>query len=127
MNYPVSDMLIRIKNAYRANQKETNVPKSKFNRTLAQVLLKSGFVEKLEEDKGKNLFLLRLKYIKRKPAMTDLKIISRPSLRVYVSKKKISRVLGGLGIAILSTSQGLMTGQEARKKGLGGELLCEVW
>ncbi len=103
------------------------IPKTKLNRSLSQILVKTGFIGKIEESEQKEMLLLKLKYIKRKPALADLKIISRPSLRVYIPKKKIYRVLGGLGIAILSTNQGLMTGAEARKKGLGGELLCEVW
>lgn len=103
------------------------IPKTKLNHSLAQILVKTGFIEKIGTSREKETLLLGLKYVKRKPALSDLKIISRPSLRVYISKKEISQVLGGLGIAILSTNQGLMTGREARKKGLGGELLCEVW
>ena len=132
MDYPVADMLIRVKNAYLARHKELVVPYSKTKYALGKILVGRRFVEEIElvknkEDKGKKEMRLKLKFIKRKSALTEIKIISKPSLRVYVSKKRIPRVLGGFGIAIVSTSKGLMTDREARKKGLGGELICEVW
>src|SRR3989344_6167455 len=104
MNYSVSDMLIRIKNAYLAGQKEVSIPYSKMKQALAQILVKRGFIQKLEVNKKE--ILIKLKFIKREPALTDMKIISRPSLRVYVSKKKITQARRGVGIAIISTPQG---------------------
>lgn len=118
-------MLIRIKNAYLVRHKQVKVPYSKINLALGEILVKRGFIEKIEKDKKE--ILIKLKFIKRKPALDDLKIISKPGLKVYVSKKKIPRVLGGLGTAIVSTSKGLMTAEEARKQGLGGELICKIW
>lgn len=127
MNYLVSDILIRIKNSYRAGHRELTVPYSKIVYSLCKILTSEGFIEKAEVEKDKKKVLLKLKFNKRKPAMTDLRVVSKPSLRIYVNRKKIPRVLGNLGIAIVSTSKGLMTGREARKKSLGGELLCEIW
>lgn len=103
------------------------VPYSKMKQSMAKILAKSGFIDSVEFDKRRVSLLVKLKFIKRKPAMAGMKIISKPQLRVYVSKKEIPRVLGGLGTAIISTSRGLMTSQQARKQGLGGELICEVW
>lgn len=125
MNYLISDMLIRIKNASLSGRKEISVPYSKMSYKFSEILAKYGFISKVEGDKKE--ILIKLKFIKRKPALANLKIISKPGLRVYVSKKKIPRVLGGLGKAIISTSKGLMTGEEAKKQGLGGELICKIW
>lgn len=129
MNYSVSDMLIRIKNAALAGHKEVKIPYSKMNYSLSEILVKRGFIERIGVDKKKDKkeILIKFKFMKRKPVLGDLKIVSRPGLRAYVSKKKIPRVLGGLGMAIISTSKGLMTAEEARIQGLGGELICEVW
>lgn len=127
MNYPIADMLIRIKNASLARHKELVIPYSKMSLSISKILVARGFIEDIDEDRKKKEILVKLKFIKRKPAITEIKIISKPSLRVYVSKKGIPRVLGNLGTAILSTPSGLMTAQEARKKGLGGEVICEVW
>ncbi|MBI1919165.1 30S ribosomal protein S8 [Candidatus Microgenomates bacterium] len=127
MNYQIADALTRIKNAYLARHKEVIITKTKLGFSLVKILFASGFVNKPEFDKKTNSIRMGLRFIKRKPALTDMRIISKPSLRVYLSKKELPRVLGGLGTAIISTSGGLMTEKEARKKGLGGELICKVW
>lgn len=127
MNYQVADILIRIKNAYLARHKETLVSKTKMAVALAKILEKTGFIQKAETEKNGRSLKVTLKFIKRKPALTDIKIVSKPSLRIYAGKKELPRVLGGLGIAIVSTSKGLMTVRDAKKQGIGGELLAEVW
>lgn len=127
MNYQIADALTRIKNAYLARHKEVVITKTKLGFSLVKILFASGFVNKPELDKKTNSIRMGLRFIKRKPALTDMRIISKPSLRVYLSKKELPRVLGGLGTAIISTSSGLMTEKVARKKGLGGELICKVW
>lgn len=127
MNYQTADTLIRIKNAYLARHKETLVSKTKMAVALAKILEKTGFIQKVETEKNGRSLKVTLKFIKRKPALTDIKIVSKPSLRIYAGKKELPRVLGGLGIAIVSTSKGLMTVHDAKKQGIGGELLAEVW
>lgn len=133
----VADMLIRIKNAYLAGRKTVEIPYSKFNEETAKILLKEGYLTKVEvkginkdaKKKAVELKILRmnLKYEGRKPRLEVVKIVSKPSSRVYVKKEKIPLVLGGRGLVILSTPQGLMTGREAKKKGVGGEIICQVW
>jgi len=129
MTDPVADILIRIKNAYLAGQKSLQAPYSRARQEVVKILASEGFVKKVEvrQKKGKKTLELTLLYKGKKPALEGVKRISKSSLRVYVKKGKIKKVLAGFGISIISTSQGLMTGKKARKKGLGGELVCEVW
>ncbi|MEK7580325.1 MAG: 30S ribosomal protein S8 [Patescibacteria group bacterium] len=140
MTDPISDMLSRIRNAQAAGKTETLIPYSKIKHDLAQILAREGWiskidvVEKLEEEKGKNKkqtifkwLKVNLKYIDRKPAIGALKRLSSPGCRLYIAADKIYKVRNGFGILILSTPHGLLTGKEARKKGVGGELICEVW
>lgn len=129
INNAISDMIIRIKNAYLANLKETAIPYSKLTKSLGEILVKEGFLKALKEtgDGNKRKLTVFLKYDGKRSALTDVKIISKPSLRVYVSKNKIPRVLGGLGISIISTPQGLKTGFNAKKENLGGEFLLKIW
>ena len=129
VNYPVSDMIIRIKNAYLARRRKLMMPYSTLKENMGKILAKERFLEgvKTTSEKGKKQLVVTLKYENKRPAITDVKVISRPSLRVYVSKQKIPMVLGGLGITILSTPRGVMTGSSAKKEGLGGELLLKVW
>lgn len=117
----VADMLIRIKNSYLAGSGEVLVPLSKINERIAKLLVKEGYLE-AQKVKDKELVLTL-----KKGALTDIKIISHPSLRVYVKKNQLPRVLGGLGIAVISTPAGLLTDKEARSRGLGGEVICEIW
>jgi len=128
VNDSIGDLLIRIKNGYLARHKTLSIPYFKLGEKLANILVKEGYIEdvKIEGVKKKEL-LIKLKYDKKTPALTNLKRVSKPGLRIYVRKNNIPRVLGGLGITILSTSKGLITGKEAKKKGLGGEILCKVW
>ncbi len=124
-NDNLADFLIRIKNGYLARAKSVSAFASKGAKALAKILVENGYLEKAEiEDKK---IVLTLKYQKKKPALTDLKKVSKPGLRVYEGKKKLPRVLGGLGISIISTSKGLMTDAQAREKGMGGEIICKVW
>jgi small subunit ribosomal protein S8 len=127
---PIADMLTRIRNASRARHTEVVVPASRTKREIARILKAEGFIADVSEgQEGPRLTLtLTLKYVDGKaPVVSGLKRISKPGLRVYAAKTEIPRVLGGLGIVIVSTSQGIMTGAQARKAQLGGEVLAYVW
>jgi len=127
---PIADMLTRIRNASMARHKDLSLPSSKMKREIARILVEEGFIDSfdIEADGVQEKLTLRLKYAEgRTPVVTGLKRISKPGLRVYARKTEIPRVLGGLGLAILSTSHGIMTGSDARKQHLGGEVLCYVW
>lgn len=132
MTDPISDMLTRIRNASMVKKNEVLVPMSKIKLEIARILKNEGWVLDVEEIKGgKEIFKdirIILKYKKSgKPFITSIKRISKPGLRIYVKKENLPRVLNNMGFAIISTPQGLMTNKEARKKGLGGEVLCEVY
>jgi small subunit ribosomal protein S8 len=126
---PIADMLTRIRNAHMVRHDSVLVPASKIKLSIAKILKEEGFITDYEVVKGKphREIKVQLRYIDNKPAISGLKRMSKPGLRLYVQKKEIPRVYGGLGIAILSTSQGLRTGQQAWRQGAGGELLCYVW
>ena len=126
---PIADMLTRIRNASRARHEEVMVPASRTKVAIAKILKDEGFIEDFSESReGPQLQMkIRLKYVGKVPVVSGLKRISKPGLRVYAAKTEIPRVLGGLGVVIVSTSQGIMTGQEARKGQLGGEILAYVW
>ena len=127
---PIADMLTRVRNASRAALPEASMPSSKMKVALAQVLQEAGYIAswRVDGDVIKSLTVaLKYKGKEREPTIEGIKRISKPSCRVYVSGRDIPRVLGGLGIAVLSTSEGLMTGRAARKKNIGGEVLCHVW
>ena len=127
---PIADLLTRIRNANRANHDSLEISSSNIKVEVTKILLREGFIKGFEviKQEPQDKIKIALKYgIKREKVITDLKRISKPGLRVYCDKEKIPRVLRGLGIAILSTSQGVMTDREARKKGIGGEILCYVW
>ncbi|MBW4575660.1 MAG: 30S ribosomal protein S8 [Aphanothece sp. CMT-3BRIN-NPC111] len=130
-NDTIADMLTRIRNASLARHQTTEVPATKMTRNIARVLKDEGFLTDFEEsgDGVKRNLVLALKYKgrNRQPIITALKRISKPGLRVYSNRKELPRVLGGIGIAIISTSSGIMTDREARRQGLGGEVLCYVW
>ena len=130
-NDTISDMLTRIRNACLVRHISTNVPTTKMTRSIAKVLKEEGFIESFEEvGEGVNKQLnisLKYKGKNRQPTITTLKRISKPGLRVYSNRKELPRVLGGIGIAIISTSKGIMTDREARRQGIGGEVLCYVW
>lgn len=128
---PIADFLIQIKNGYLARKKEIIVPFSIIREKLAQILMVEGYLEKFEARSSKletkKELVLTLKYNGKKSVLTEVKRVSKPGLRIYVNKNEIPRVLGDLGMVIISTPQGLMTGKTARKQGLGGELICKVW
>jgi len=127
---PISDMLTRIRNAVHAKHARVDMPSSKLKIEIARILKDEGYLTnfKVVEEKGKKTLRVFLRYTPdRHGVITDLKRVSRPGSRRYVGKTGIRAVVGGMGIAIVSTPRGLMTGQAARKQGVGGELLCEVW
>lgn len=128
MTDPISDMLTRIRNAHAALLPTVEIPHSKIKENIAGILKKEGYISEVsvEGDKIKKI-KLKLKYNGKKGVIEGLRRISTPGLRNYVGATEIPRVRGGLGIAIVSTSQGVMSGQDARKKNVGGELLCYVW
>ena len=127
---PIADMLTRIRNGARAKHPRVDLPSSKLKVEIARILKEEGYLTnfKVVEEKGKKTLRVFLRYTPdRHSVITDLKRVSRPGSRRYVGKTEIRAVVGGMGIAILSTPRGLMTGHAARKEGVGGELLCEVW
>ena len=127
----ISDMLTRIRNACAVRHPTTLVPTTKMTRSIAQVLQSEGFIEGFEEvgEGIQSNLVLTLKYKgkSRQPLINTLKRVSKPGLRVYSPSKDIPRVLGGIGIAVVSTSSGVMTDREARRQGIGGEILCYIW
>lgn len=130
VNDSIADMLTRIRNALLAGHDSVTVPSSKVKLAIAKILKTEGFIDEYEILKGKTerAIKIKLKFLDRnRPAINGLKRVSKPGLRIYIQKGEIPRVYGGLGIAILSTSKGIMTGQESWRKNVGGELLCYVW
>ena len=130
MTDPIADFLTRIRNANSVHHEKVEIPASKMKKTMAQILKDEGMIKDFEyiEDGKQGILRVHLKYGPNKQkVITGLKRISRPGLRVYAKKDEVPRILGGLGIAIISTSQGVMTDKQARKRGLGGEVLCYVW
>jgi small subunit ribosomal protein S8 len=130
MTDPIADMLTRIRNAVTAKHEFVNIPASKMKVAIADVLQKEGFIRSYEmsEDGTRRLMRVQLNYTgKKEPVLSGVQRVSKPGLRVYVQKREIPRVYGGLGIAILSTPQGVMTGQDAWRRSIGGEVICYVW
>jgi small subunit ribosomal protein S8 len=127
---PIADLLTRIRNAVRAKHPRVDLPSSKLKVEVARILKDEGYLSnyKVVEEKGKKTLRVFLRYTPdRRSVITDLRRVSRPGSRRYTGKAGIRPVVGGMGISILSTPRGLMTGQSARKAGVGGELMCEVW
>jgi len=126
---PIADMLPRIRNGSRARHTDVVIPASRTKRAIAEILRDEGFIDSFEEGSaGTHPTLnIRLKYVGKVPVISGLKRVSKPGLRVYATKTEIPRVLGGLGVVIVSTSHGIMTGQRARQAHLGGEVLAYVW
>jgi small subunit ribosomal protein S8 len=126
---PVADMLTRIRNAGMARHQSVLIPASKMKLSIARILRDEGYIQDFDPPaEERREFRVWLKYgSDKKPVMTGLKRVSKPGLRVYAGRSDLPVVLGGLGVAIVSTSQGIMTGQEAWKRNLGGEVLCYVW
>lgn len=130
MTDPIADMLTRIRNANSVKHESVDVPRSKMKEELARILKDEGFIRDykvIEDDKQGNIRIY-LKYDANKgQVIQGIKRISKPGLRVYANKEEVPRVLGGLGVAILSTSQGIMSDRTARQEGIGGEVICYVW
>ena len=127
---PIADMLTRIRNANAMRYKEVEVPASRIKLEIARILKEEGYISdvKIKKDKVQDVMVLNLKYGEKKErVITGLKRISKPGLRVYVKHEELPRVLNGLGIAIISTSKGIMTDKKARENGLGGEVLAYIW
>ena len=130
MTDPMADMLTRIRNASNAKHQTVDIPGSNMKKSVANILLDEGFIKGFDviEDGKQGIIRVQLKYGKDKEKLiTGIKRISKPGLRVYVKSDEVPRVLGGLGIAILSTSKGIITDKVARKQSLGGEVICYVW
>lgn len=130
MTDPIADMLTRIRNGLRAKHTKVDMPASRLKTEIARILREEGFVSnyKVVEEEGRPILRVYLRYAPTKDAViTHLERVSKPGCRVYVEKNKIPKVLGGLGINILTTSRGVMTGKSARREGVGGEILCNVW
>ena len=131
MSDPIADMLTRIRNANTAKHDTVDVPASKMKIAIANILLDEGYISKYDvvEEGGFPIIRITLKYgaDKNEKIITGIKRISKPGLRVYAGKDELPRVLGGLGVAILSTNKGVITDKEARKLGVGGEVLCYIW
>lgn len=129
MTDPIADMLTRIRNAQLVGKDFVILPSSKLKFNLANILVKQGYLlqaEKVEEG-GRPTLRLKLKYINKEPIIKNLKRISKPGRRVYLKKKQLPYVLNNMGMAVISTSNGLMTNKEARQKNLGGEIICEIY
>lgn len=127
---PIADMLTRIRNANMAEKQDVQMPYSKMKSAVAAILKSEGFIKDytMENNDGKSVLKVFLKYtVEREPVIQGLRRISKPSCRKYVSSEQVPRVLNGIGIAILSTSSGVMADNEARMKNIGGEVLCYVW
>lgn len=130
MTDPIADMLTRLRNASRARKAEFLVPYSKLKSEIARILEKEGYISGFEletPEGGHPQIKIRNKFVNKTCAIAGLKRVSRPGLRRYVGSQEVPRVLGGLGIAILSTSSGVLSGHEARKQNVGGELLAYIW
>ena len=127
MTDPIADMLTRVRNAQSAAKVDVTMPSSKLKMAIAKVLLDEGFITGFSSDKAvKPTLTVALKYYEGRPVIDELKRVSRPGLRIYKNKHELPKILNGLGIAIISTSAGVMTDREARSSGRGGEILCTV-
>ena len=128
MSDPIADMLTRIRNALQRSQREVRLPASKLKLAIADLLKQEGYINDFRADgeAGKSMLVIELKYFEGRPVIDAMRRISRPGLRNYRSADSLPRIMGGLGIAIVSTSRGLMTDKAARRQGLGGEVLCSV-
>lgn len=126
---PIADFLTRIRNAVKARKKFVDIPSSKMKISLAEILKNNKFIRDFNviEDNKQNILRVHLQYINGTPSITGIKRISTPGLHLYIGKDDLPKVLNGLGIAIVSTSKGLLTDKQARKEEVGGEVICHVW
>ena len=129
MTDPVADMLTRIRNANTAGHEVVEIPESKMKKSIAQILLNEGYIKGFDvvEDNKQGIIKIDMKYLGKEKVISGIKKISKPGLKVYAKANEVPRVLGGLGIAIISTSNGVISDKEARKLGVGGEVICYVW
>jgi small subunit ribosomal protein S8 len=130
MTDPIADMLTRVRNAYRSNKDYVDIPASQIKAQIARIMLEGGYVSNVKfiDDDLQGAIRVYIKYNEgRKPVIEGIRRISKPSRRVYVTRDRLPRVMGGFGTAIISTSRGVMTEKEARKHGVGGEVLCHIW
>jgi small subunit ribosomal protein S8 len=130
MTDPIADLLTRLRNAARARKTEFTVPYSKLKSEIARILEKEGYIAGFEletPEKGRPHLKIKNKFVNKTSAIAGLKRVSKPGLRRYVGADEVPRVLGGMGIAVLSTSRGVMSGQEAKRQNVGGELLAYIW
>lgn len=130
MTDPIADMLTRIRNGNNARHKSVDIPASNIKKDITEILLKEGYIKSYDfiEDNKQGLIRIDFKYgANNERVISGLKRISKPGLRVYVKSNEIPKVLGGLGVALISTSKGILTDKEARKEGVGGEIICYVW
>lgn len=130
MTDPISDYLTRLRNALKAEKRTVDIPASNFKKELSEILKQNGYITDYkvsETDNHQGLINVRLKYSDGKPVISGLRRISKPGIRRYVNKDEIPRVLNGLGIAVISTSKGLMTDKQARNENVGGEVVCAIW
>lgn len=125
VNSPVSDFFTRLENAVLRRRRKVSVPYSKLKEQIAKVLVKEGYLSNVK--KSKDTLILKLNYRRRKPVIMDVRIVSKPGLRIYRKRDQLPSPLGGAGISIVSTSKGIMSDKEARKKGVGGEVIAEIW
>jgi small subunit ribosomal protein S8 len=126
---PIADFLTRVRNAIKANKRKVDIPASKMKIGIAQILKDHKFIVdfQVEEDNKQNILRLLLRYTNGNPAISGLRRICTPGLRVYAPKDKMPRVLNGYGIAVISTSKGLLTDKQAKKESVGGEVICYIW
>jgi len=126
---PIADYLTRIRNAAKAKHRRVDIPSSNLKKAISQILLEKKFVAGFTvlEDKKQNILRINLKYFNGKPVITGLRRVSKPGIRLYRGSNELPRVLGGLGVAIISTSKGVMTDAQAKKENVGGEILAYVW
>ena len=126
---PIADMLTRIRNAVLIKTEKVDIPASKMKVEVAKILKEEGFIKsyKIIKDKKQGILRITLKYTENEPMITGLKRISKPGRRVYVGKGKVPKAMGGVGVAIVTTSKGILTDEECRRDGVGGEVICHVW
>jgi len=129
MTDPIADMLTRIRNAALARHPRVSIPASNMKLAIARILKEEGYIKDYElvKDNPQGTIRVTLRYVEKRPVLTQLKRVSKPGLRVYTSRDEIPRVRGGLGTTIISTPKGLMTGRKAYQQGMGGEVVCFVW
>lgn len=129
MTDPIADFIIRLKNAFQSGRQEVEVPHSKIKEALAKILVDEGYLTEMKVDKSGKFpkLVLGLKYVGKQPALSGVKRLSKPGRRLYSSVSDLPKTLGGYGITILSSNQGLLTDAQARKQQVGGELICQIW